>query len=424
MAGQLKRDIGLIGAAFIALNGIVGAGIFASPAALADAAGGLSPYLFLIFGVLMMSVAAVMAELAARYDSAGGPVVYVGETLGRFAGFQAGWLYYLARLAAFAANINALLTYLAVLAPGIDQGTARAVVIVAVVIAFALLNIVGVKQASSTLNVASVLKIAPLIVLVVWGLAAYWRSIPPPRAPEGALLGSASLLALYALTGFEIATLSSGETREAKRAVPLALLATIGAASVLYFLIQLAYVAIVGDATPESAPLAAAASILVGPWGAGAITLAAVISIGANLFAQFITTPRITFALAEDGALPRWFGAVHARFATPAHSIAALGIIAGALALSGAFVWLAVISALARLLMYLLCAAGLAKLKLREPVAKALVAWAAIALTAVLVIWAAAQAEAKAWLFLAGFAAIGTALYALSRWLSRKPRPI
>src|SRR5262245_29890437 len=111
----LKRDIGALGATLIALNGIVGAGIFASPGALANAVGGLSPYLFLVFGLLMLGIAGVLAELAGRYDGAGGPVQYVGAALGPFMGFQAGWLYYLSRLASFAANINALLSYLAIL---------------------------------------------------------------------------------------------------------------------------------------------------------------------------------------------------------------------------------------------------------------------------------------------------------------------
>jgi amino acid transporter len=160
--------------------------------------------------------------------------------------------------------------------------------------------------------------------------------------------------------------------------------------------------------------------MLAGPAGAAIITVTALVSIGANLFAQFITTPRLTFALAQADILPRWFGAVHRRFATPANSVIALGVITGALAISGAFVWLAVISTLARLMVYLLCAGALASLKRREPVAKALLGWLAITLSLVVCAWAAVQADQRAWLLLAAFALAGTGLYAFARWRRRK----
>ncbi|HRO02866.1 MAG TPA: amino acid permease, partial [Terricaulis sp.] len=180
---ELKRDIGAIGAAFIALNGIVGAGIFAMPQALVDGAGAASAYLILIFGAAMVFVALVFAELAGRFDGAGGPVLYADAAFGRFAGFQAGWLFFLARAAAIGANTNAFLTYLAVFAPGVDQGAARLAVIGALMALLIAINIAGIKGAVRALNAVTVLKLLPLAVLVVWGLSAYAGSIPAPAAP-------------------------------------------------------------------------------------------------------------------------------------------------------------------------------------------------------------------------------------------------
>jgi amino acid transporter len=181
--------------------------------------------------------------------------------------------------------------------------------------------------------------------------------------------------------------------------------------------------------TPEGAPLAAAASVLAGPWGAVAITVAAVISIGGNLFASMIATPRLTFAMSEDGSLPRWFGHVHERFATPANSILIMGVIGGALAVSGAFVWLAIMSSLARMIVYLVGIAALPKLRAEAPrVKRGLAAQVARIVTplvaAGLCIWAAAQAKLDAWAFIAAFAVLGTLLYLLSRWRRRQPSPI
>lgn len=427
--GALKRDIGLIGACFIALNGVIGAGIFAMPQTLVDGAGGFSPYFILLIGVLMIAVAAVMGELAGYFDKAGGVTVYATAAFGSFAGFQIGWLYYLARLGAFAANTNVLLTYLAEYAP-VDSGALRVGVITIFTLALVAINIAGVKGAVRTLNFVTVIKVAPLVLLAGWGLIAYAPSIPAPQWPaDASRLGDISLVLLYAFVGFEMATLVSGETHECKRNMPRALISTIVLMTVFYFLIQLAYVAIMQGSAPEGAPLAAAASVLAGPWGAAAITLAAIISISGNLFASMIATPRLTFAMAEAGTLPAWLGQVNRRFATPANSILLMGVIGGALAVSGAFVWLAAMSALARMVVYLTCIAGLPKLRAAAPketrgAGSHVWRMAAPIAAGALCLWAMAQAKLDAWQFIAAFAAFGTLLYLFSRWRPRQPSPI
>ena len=214
----LKRDIGGVGAAFIALNGIVGAGIFAMPQALVDGAGAASAYLILIFGVAMVFVALVFGELAGRFDGAGGPVVYADAAFGRFAGFQMGWLFFLAGADAIGANTNAFLTYLAVFAPGVDQGLARALVIIALMAALAGINIAGVKGAVRTLNVLTALKLCPLVVFVVWG-SARLRLVPARR--QAWARPSVGLLLLYAFVGWDRDG-DGGRNARAKRNLPRA----------------------------------------------------------------------------------------------------------------------------------------------------------------------------------------------------------
>ncbi len=427
---ELKRDIGVVGATFIALNGVIGAAIFAMPQTLAEGAGAAGPYLILVFGAAMVFVALVFGELAGRFDSAGGPVVYVDAAFGRFAGFQAGWLYYLARVASTAANTNVLLTYAASFGPGADQGLVRLLGAAAIIIVLVAINIAGVKGAVRTLNAVTVLKLAPLIVLVVWGLSAFGANIPAAQGPaSGASIGDISLVLLYAFVGFELATLTAGETANAKRTLPRALVSVIVIGAIFYFLIQLAYVAIMQGAAPEGAPLAAAAGVLAGPAGAIAISIAAIISVGGNLFASMIATPRITYAMAEEGALPKWFGVVDPRFATPVNSILVVGVVAGALAMTGAFVQLAIMSALARMLIYLACTGALLKLRRKAPQPAATASGRALRLVAPVVtfgfcVWAAGQAKLEAWAVLGIFAAVGAGLYALSRWRRGASSPI
>jgi amino acid transporter len=295
-------------------------------------------------------------------------------------------------------------------------------VIIAVLTA---INIVGVKTAIRTLNLVTILKVGPLVAFVVWGLWAFAQAIPAPQLP--AALGDVNaitLLLLYAFVGFESATATAGETSNTKRNLPRALIATMIAMSALYFLIQLAYVAVMQGRTPEGAPLAAAAQVLAGPWGAVAIAAIAMASITGNSFGSFLSTPRITFAMAEEGSLPRWFGSVHRRFATPANSILALGLFATVLAMSSAFIWLAIIASLTRMLVYLVCTAALLRVRAKAP--KQPRPFGALLLRAVTPVVAAAfcvfaitQAEEDAWLFLGAFAAAGAVIYALSRWTRR-----
>ena len=109
---KLKRDIGFLAAGLLVLNGVVGAGIFGLPGRLYDQAGAFSPWLILIFGALIITVAWTYAELASYFTKTGGPVAYVSHAFGPVLGFQVGWLLYIGRVAALAANTNVLTAYL------------------------------------------------------------------------------------------------------------------------------------------------------------------------------------------------------------------------------------------------------------------------------------------------------------------------
>ena len=110
--GHLVRGIGLLGASLLVLNGIIGAGIFALPATIAARAGELSPWLFLGVGLLVITIVLTLAELSSYFRESGGPVLYTSEAFGPLAGFNTGWIFYLGRLTAFAANTNVMVMYI------------------------------------------------------------------------------------------------------------------------------------------------------------------------------------------------------------------------------------------------------------------------------------------------------------------------
>ncbi len=217
------------------------------------------------------------------------------------------------------------------------------------------------------------------------------------------------LLALYAFIGFENSTATAGETRAPRATIPRALLATIAVTACLFFLVQLGFAAAFPAGAPEStAPLVDMGALLAGPIGAIIVTFAALASLTGNLHSNLAATPRVTQAMGERGDLPAWFGAISPRFGTPANSIFFLGLLAAALALSGGFVWLAVVSTLSRLIVYGVTSATL----FRGSAGKLWIGLAAVAIAACL--WLAAQAEPVAWATLLALAAAGLILYASS----------
>ena len=406
----LKRDIGFIGSAVLSFNGVVGAGIFALPAALYTQFGDFSPWLFPLFGLLVLVVALPFARVAGHHPVSGGPVVYAAA-FGPAASFQAGWIYYIARSTALAANANVLITYLATLWPPLADGAIRAVTIVTVVAAITFINIVGVKRAVRVLDVLTLLKAAPLIFVAILGLVVAGGSISPPAGlPPLTELEAAALLILYAFVGFENSVVPAGETANPQRTIPRALIATILATATLYFLVQLSYVAVMEPGQGGDAPMVAFGTALMGPAGGLLLTAAAVFSLLGNISGGMTGTTRTTYALGRDGLLPAWFGKVSERYATPANSILFMGVLIAALALTGSFVWLAVISTLARMIVYSISIASLPKKERGTPLI-----WLLVVAAIAVCIYAASQTAWPSWRMLLILVAAGSVLYLVAR---------
>jgi amino acid transporter len=410
----LKRDIGFAGSAFLSFNGVVGAGIFALPGTLYDKFGAFSPFLFPLFGLLVLIVALPFARAAGHHRLSGGPVVYAAA-FGPAASFQAGWLYYVARAAALAANTTVLVTYLAAFWPALGVGVPRAAVILAVTAALVLINVAGVKKAVRLLDALTLLKATPLVLVALMGLVVAGGSIEAPTGvPPLGDLEAAALLVLYAFVGFENSVVPAGETADPQRTIPRALVATILGTALLYFLIQLAFVAVMEPGQGGDAPMVAFGTALLGPAGAVLLTVATACSILGNVSGGITGTTRTSYAMARDGLLPAWFGKVSPRFATPANSIAFMGGLIALLALSGSFVWLAVVSTLARMIVYSVAIASIPKHERPGPLV-----WALMAAGLAVCIWAAVQSTWPSWRMLLILVAVGTLLYAAARAAAR-----
>jgi basic amino acid/polyamine antiporter, APA family len=352
----------------IAVNGMVGSGIFVLPAQVAQLLGpaGLSAYL--AAGLAAGLIVLCFAEVGALFDRSGGPYLYARAAFGDFVGFEIGWMMLLARLTAMAAISNAFASYLGFFWPWAGRGAGRVLVIVGAIAVLTVINYRGVQYGSWTINVLTVSKLAPLLIFVAAGLFFLEPHRPPAWSiPQPAALRQASLLLIFAYGGFEFAVVPGEEVIRPRLNVPIALLTGIAFVAALYVLIQYVAQGTLPDLALSPTPLASASRRFLGPLGGILLTAGAVFSTTGTNSALMLVTPRILFAMAEAGQLPRVFARVHSRFRTPYVSIIATALLGCACAMYNGFASLAAISAIARLLTYMSTSAALPVLRRRMP---------------------------------------------------------
>ena len=418
---ELLRGIGFAGAAVLVLNSVIGAGIFALPGVIAARAGILSPWLFLAIGVLIITVVLTFAELSSYFKDSGGPVLFTTSAFGPLVGFSTGWILFVSRMTAFAANTNAMAVYLAVVWPWFGSGIGRGLLIFTVCSTLTWANFIGVKEGVRTMVVITFLKIVPILILILLGLQHVSAdTLFPATMPTIDDLGGTTLLLIYAFVGFESATIISGETQKPKETLPKALVQMIMIIGVLYFLIVLVYISVLPDAGASEATLTEVGRELMGPAGAIMITFAAFFSIGGNLSSIMLAVPRLPFALAEERLLPRWFGHVHEKYSTPSNSILLLGGLGLIFALSGSFAALAAASSLTRLISFVLCIGSLPIIRKkateeeRKEAYRLKGGYVIPVIALALCLWIGAQSTIQAWQVTGMMLAAGLVLYSLA----------
>jgi len=311
------------------------------------------------------------AEVASRFQQAGGPYLYARAAFGRGMGIQMAWMLLLGQVAAPAANANLFVIYLGEFWPHARDPLPRALILTILVGVLALINVRGVRAGTQVSNFFTAAKLLPLFAVIGMGLfvmQAYSGGISP--SAQAAVTATqwlkAVLLLVFAYGGFETALAPMGEAKDPRRDAPFALFAALLACTVIYALIQWVVVGVLPDAAHSERPLADVARIAVGSFGAALVAVGALISFYGYLSAKILGMPRVTFALAEQGDFPKAFAAVHPRFHTPYVSILVFAALVWVFALSGEFKWNVTLSAVARLLYYGVCCAALPVLRRKQ----------------------------------------------------------
>lgn len=416
------RQWGLVG---IVMNSMIGSGIFVLPAKAFGLIGSYSLLAFLLCAIVIFLIILCFAEVSSRFTGTGGAYLFAREAFGSAVGFEVGWIWWLARVGAYATNCNLLVVYLALFWPAAGAGFGRAAVIIVVTTSLTLINYIGVRNATMTSNVFIVVKLLPIILFIAVGLF----FLTPSNFTLGAdhSLGSFSmtiLLLIYAFSGFENAGVTAGEVVNPRRTMALAFLIAIAIVAAIYILIQVVCIGTFPGLKNSQRPLADAASQFLGPWGASLIALGIIASVIGNLNVSLLTNPRILFAMSGRKELPPFLGAVHPRFHTPHVATLVTGAFALLLTLSSSLIYALTVSTIARLIVYIATCVALPTLRRKKDAPPALMKVAGgpiISVIAVVVsLWLLTNSTAREARDSAIAAVAGLVIYSSYRLYSRR----
>jgi APA family basic amino acid/polyamine antiporter len=390
----LRRDLTVWGAISIVIGTVIGSGIFLVPKDMILAVG--SPaMLFAVWifgGVLTLFGALTYAELAAALPEAGGEYVYLREAYGPFFGFIYGWTQtWVAKSASIATLATAFFTYLANFRPELDgilytlqlpigpgggpldirYGQLLAM---GVILFLGFVNYFGVKVGGRVQIAVTILKVLLIFAIIAVGLGSgkgsasnYTSSIPVVGGVSGFF--AALVAALWAYDGWNNLGMVSSEVKNPQRNLPLAIVGGTLAVIAIYLLTNVAYFYVLSAREVSGADRVASEMMrkIMGSGGAGAVSLAAMISIFAALNGSILSGSRVPYALARDGLFFRSVARVHPLFRTPSVSIVLLSVWSAILVLSGRYKELYTLVIFPSWILYTMAAASVMVLRRKRP---------------------------------------------------------
>jgi amino acid transporter len=418
----LVRALGTWGLAAAIVNITVGGGIFRLPSSAAAALGPAAPLAYLVCALAMGLIVLCFAEAGSRVRLTGGPYAYVEVAFGPLVGFVSGALLWAGLTAALGAVTSFFADSLAALVPALAAPPARVATVALVIGGLALLNVAGVRTASRFNTAMTMAKLAPLAILVAAGVfAVRGANLVIAEVPPLSAVARTSTLLIFAFLGVEAALVPSGEVRDPARTVPRAVFTAIAGIAILYVAVQLVCQGILGQSLAgQRTPLAEAAGAALGPWGRTLILVGSSLSMFGYVGAMTLAVPRMLFAFARDGFLPRVLAAVHPRYRTPHWAIVAQAILVALVATRVAFEQLAIVGTGTVLLVYVFCCLASIELRRRdvrdagvpfEIPGSRIAPWLALAVILALL----STLQLKEWLAVLATVVVALPVYALAR---------
>jgi basic amino acid/polyamine antiporter, APA family len=372
----LLRVLGVTFGLAVTIGNTIGAGILRTPGSVAEQlpSTGLFLAAWIAGGVYALLGAVSLAELGTMLPRSGGLYVFARHALGRYAGFFVGWNDWAATCGSAAAVAVLIGEYSGALVPALQGRTVP--VAMAVVLAFTVLQWRGVRLAGTTQTVTSAAK--GLVLLALVGACFLLPAVQPVAAtapaavPGGAALLAAIVVALqgviYTYDGWTGVIYFSGEVRDPARDIPRSMIGGVLSVTALYLLLNLAFLHVVPLAALAGEPLAAgaAARVVLGPAGDTAIRIVLIVALLSAVNALVLMSPRVLYAMSDDGLLPRAASAVN-RGGTPTAALAASTAVSLAFIATGTFNAIIAVLAFFFVANYVLAFTAVFVLRRREP---------------------------------------------------------
>lgn len=348
----------------VAVNGIVGAGIFGLPSQVYRYTGSYSVVVFIVCAVLIGTIVVCFAEVGGRFSESGGPYLYARSAFSPIVSFQVGWLVWLARITAFGAICNLLVDYVGYLWPHAVAGWWRFSIVSIIVIGLVVFNVTGVRRAAVLSNTLVIAKLLPILLFIVVGLF-FIRTENFLAAPSPGFrpFSRAVLLSVFTFSGFEYAAFVAGETRDPRNNLPFVTLASVAVCSFLFVLIQFVCVGTLPGLAISTRPVADAGRQFLGPVGGLVITIGAIVSMLGTLNIIMLAAPRLLFAMAEQSQFPGLLKSIHPRFRTPHVAIIVSAVCIFVFTISGTFASSLTLTTITRILTYAATCAALIVLR-------------------------------------------------------------
>ncbi len=426
--GSLVRALGVWGLAASIVNITIGGGIFRLPAAAAQELGAAAPIAFLICAVAMGLIVLCFAEAGSRVSLTGGVYAYVEVAFGPFIGFLTGVMLWAGITVATAAVSSFFGDALVALIPALAP--IRTGVIIAILAAFTVLNITGVRGASRFNAVMTIAKLLPLLLFIAFGLGAlHADNLRWGATPDASHLSRASIVIIFAFLGVESALVPGAEVRDPARTIPRAIFIAMAGITVIYLVIQIVAQGTLGPALAgQKTPLAEAAAVPLGSAGRTMMLVGMAISMFGYVSGMMLAVPRALYAFGRDGFLPSAVAAIHPRFHTPHVAIVLQALIVAVIATTGSFETLAVIANGTVLLVYAGCCLAVLRLRrlgIQQSGTPFRAPFAAVipVLAFLVVVWLLTSLSLGEWKWLIGILVVSAIIFALTT-ASRRARTV
>ncbi len=390
----LRRVLGVWSAVSIVVGTVIGSGIFLVPSSMIQHVGSPETVLLVwVFGGLLSLAGALSyAELAAAMPAAGGEYVFLREAYGRFWGFLYNWtMTWVGKSGGVAAMATGFVYYLANFIPQLDlvvyhidapigphggplEITYGQFAAIGVIASLAVINYFGVQLGGRVQVAVTAAKVGLILAIVFIGLV--WTrgavaNLATHVPATGGVTGffAALVAALWAYDGWNNAPMVASEVRRPQRDMPRALIGGVLVVMSVYLLANFAYFSALpaGEIAASDRVAATMMERILGPTGAAAVSIAAMISIYGAINGSLLSGARIPYAAARDGMFFRALARVHPVHRTPSASIFALTGLASVLVLSGRFEQLFTYVIFAEWLLYGLTAAAVIVLRRKRP---------------------------------------------------------